>query len=227
MPASPLLLRSLVGTAALLGAIAAAYFLAAGTPRPWQGWVYLAVVGACSLAITLWLLRHDRELLERRLEGGASAEIRPLQKLVQAGASVGFLAIFVLSGLDLRFHGAHFAPAVSLLSDVLVAAGFGLVFLVFRANSFTSATIEVAKGQFLVSTGPYAWVRHPMYSGALLLLAATPPALGSVWGWAGVAAVLVLVVLRLRDEEQLLRRDLAGYEAYCARVRHRLVPGLW
>jgi protein-S-isoprenylcysteine O-methyltransferase Ste14 len=123
--------------------------------------------------------------------------------------------------------GAVLPPAVSVACDVLVAFAFGLVFLVFRANTFTSATVQVMPGQTVSRTGPYAWVRHPMYSAGLLLLAGTPPALGSTWGWIAVVPLGALLVLRLVDEERLLRRELPGYSEYCNQVRYRLVAGLW
>lgn len=108
-----------------------------------------------------------------------------------------------------------------------MAVGFAVVFLTFRANSFTSATVRVAEGQPLVDRGPYAVVRHPMYAGALLMLAVTPVALGSWWAELAVVPLVAAIAARLLDEERYLGAHLAGYEDYRRRVRYRLVPYAW
>ena len=110
---------------------------------------------------------------------------------------------------------------------MLVAAGFAIVFLTSRANSFTIATVTVAEDQPLTDTGPYAVVRHPMYAGALLLIAATPVALGSWVALGAVPPFVAAIAGRLVAEERTLRAELRGYARYQARVRHRLVPGVW
>jgi protein-S-isoprenylcysteine O-methyltransferase Ste14 len=113
------------------------------------------------------------------------------------------------------------------IGDVLFAVGFGCIGRVYRENTYTSATIEIAAGQRVIDTGPYAVVRHPMYASALLYLIGTPLALGSDWGFLGLAFMLPFLVWRLLDEELLLARELPGYTAYQARVHYRLIPGLW
>ena len=218
---------SLAGLAFLVLVLAGALFLPAGTVRYWRAWVWLAVFVGAVLAITLHLLRRDRDLLRRRLVAGPVAEARPLQRALQALASGAFVAVFVLAGLDRRLGWSSVPAAVSLVADAVVAAGLAVVFLVFRENSHASAVVEVSAGQRVVSTGPYRHVRHPMYSGALLLLFATPFALGSLTALLPVLALAGVIVARLRDEEQLLARELPGYEAYRREVRYRLVPGLW
>jgi protein-S-isoprenylcysteine O-methyltransferase Ste14 len=114
-----------------------------------------------------------------------------------------------------------------LVGDLLVVLGFLAAFFVFRANTFTSATIELAPKQKVISTGPYALIRHPMYAGGLVLLAGIPLALGSWWGWLIVAAMVPALIWRLIDEEKFLARNLAGYREYQQKVRYRLVPGVW
>ena len=213
--------------AALAGAMALLLFVPAGTVRYWQAWVYLVVFTSASLLVTLDLMRRDPELLRRRMRGGPTAERRPAQKLIMLGASVGFIALLVVPALDRRFAWSSVPlPAVA-LGHLLVAIGFYFIFLVYRANSFTSATIEVASGQQVVTTGPYAVVRHPMYAGGLLYLLGTPLALGSCWGFAPLAAMMPFLIWRLIDEERLLERDLPGYAQYRRTVRHRLVPFVW
>lgn len=222
-----LLARSLAGLAFLLAVLAALLFAPARTLDYWQAWAWLSVFAACVVAITAYLAARDRALLERRLHAGPVAETRPVQKLAQAIATVGFLALFVLSALDHRAAWTHVPAALSIACDVLVAAGLGLVALVFRANSHASALVEVHERQPVISTGPYALVRHPMYAGALVMCAATPPALGSLVGLAGLVPLATGIVARLLDEEALLAKDLDGYDAYRARVRWRLLPWLW
>ncbi|HVI96430.1 MAG TPA: isoprenylcysteine carboxylmethyltransferase family protein [Anaeromyxobacter sp.] len=230
MPADDLAIlrrKSFAGLASLLLVLAAATFLPAGTLRFWQAWVYGSVFLGCTLLITLHFLRSDPALIQRRLAAGPAAERRPVQRIVQALASLCFLALFVVAGLDHRLGWSSVPAPVSLAADALVAVGFAIVFLVFRENSHASAVIEVSAGQRVVSTGPYRRVRHPMYAGALLLLAATPPALGTLVALPLVAALAAVLVARIVDEERLLSAELPGYRDYCREVRHRLVPHVW
>jgi protein-S-isoprenylcysteine O-methyltransferase Ste14 len=114
-----------------------------------------------------------------------------------------------------------------MIGDALVALGFSFTFRVYRANTFSSATIEVARNQQVISTGPYAIVRHPMYASALLYLVGTPLALGSYWGLVALAGMTPFLIWRLLDEERFLARNLPGYLAYQHKVRRRLIPGIW
>src|SRR4030095_8678675 len=138
--------------------------------------------------------------------------------------SLGFIALLVVPGLDRRYGWSTVPLAGVLAGDALVACGFYFIFLVYRENSFTSATIEVAAGQTVISTGPYAIVRHPMYASALLYLLGTPLALGSYWGLVPLAATLPFLIWRLFDEERLLREQLPGYREYQQKVRYRRLP---
>ena len=173
-----LLIRTIVGFAFLLAVLALALFLSAGTFAFWQAWVYLAVFAVCTILITLYLIRYDQRLLASRVQAGPVAETRKSQQIIQGFASLFFIGLFIIPGLDFRYHWSTVPPAVSLIADGLVALGFFFVFLVFRENSFTSAVIEVAQGQKVTETGPYSLVRHPMYAGAGLLVIFTPLALG-------------------------------------------------
>lgn len=202
-------------------------FLPAGTWRYWQGWLYWLAFGGATVAITRHFLVHDRALIQRRLVVGPAAERERSQKWIQALASVLFIGFHVVAGLDHRYGWSAVAPFWSLLGAAGVLAGFGVVFLTFRENSHTSAVIEVGAGQTVVSTGPYAVIRHPMYAGALLLFLGGALALGSLPDLAIAAALGLAMVLRLRSEERFLVENLPGYEAYRRRVRHRLLPGIW
>jgi protein-S-isoprenylcysteine O-methyltransferase Ste14 len=202
-------------------------FVTAGTVCYWQAWIYLALFFGLSAAITLDLMRHDPALLERRMRGGPTAERRPLQRFIMLGASLGFIGLLVLPALDFRFKWSVVPLAGVVIGDVLFALGFGFIARVYRENTFTSATIEVAEGQRVIATGPYAIVRHPMYASAVLYLIGTPLALGSYRGLLALALLLPFLLWRLVDEERLLTRDLPGYADYQKRVRYRLVPFLW
>ena len=141
--------------------LTAIIFLPVWTFKYWQGWVcLLAFFGPC-IAITVYVAKNDPALLERRLKTGASAEKEPAQKIIQVVTFVAFLADFVVSALDHRFRWSSVPVWAAIFGDFLILAGFMMVFVVFKANSFTSGIIEVAPEQKVISTGPYAVVRHP------------------------------------------------------------------
>jgi protein-S-isoprenylcysteine O-methyltransferase Ste14 len=219
--------RAWISLAALALVMAFLVFVPAGTLRYWQAWLYLSIFAGASILTTLYLMKHDPALLERRMRGGPTAETRPTQKLIMLGASVGFVGLLVVPALDVRFGWSIVSPVVVLLGDALVIAGFYFISIVYRENTFTSATIEVAKDQKVISTGPYAVVRHPMYASALLYLLGTPLALRSYWGLVAFGAVLPFLLWRLFDEERFLSANLPGYTEYRQRVRNRLVPFVW
>ena len=224
---SSLSAKTLLGLIALVLVMGLLLFIPAGTIHYWQAWIYLSIFTGASLFTTLYLQKRDPALLARRLRGGPSAEKRLTQKIIMLFTSIGFIALLVVSALDYRFGWSHVPIVVITAGDLLVAIGFYFIFLVYRENTFTSATIEVAENQTVISTGPYAIVRHPMYASASLYLLGTPLALGSYYGLLVVAAVVPFLILRLYDEERFLARNLPGYSEYQQRVRHRLLPFLW
>jgi protein-S-isoprenylcysteine O-methyltransferase Ste14 len=224
---SSLAVRSIGGFLWLLIFLGVVLFAPAGTIHYWQAWVYLVEFAGASGLITTYLWKHDPKLLERRVHAGPAAEKERSQKWIQALASLAFLGEMVLPALDHRFAWSHLPLIYTVAGEMLVLLGFFVVFLVFKENSFTSATIQVDPDQRVVSTGPYAIVRHPMYSGALLLLFGTPVALGSWWGLLMVVPMVGVLALRILDEEKFLVRSLHGYVDYCRRVRFRLVPLIW
>jgi protein-S-isoprenylcysteine O-methyltransferase Ste14 len=213
--------------AVLAVAVGLLLFVPAGTANYWQAWVYLSIFTGASALTTLYLMRRDPALLERRMSGGPTAEKRTIQKFIMLCTSIGFIAILVVPGLDHRFKWSTVPLNGVVAGDVLVAIGFCLIFVVYRENTFTSATIQVAENQKVISTGPYAIVRHPMYAGGSLYLLGTPLALGSYWGLVPLAAMMPFLIWRLVDEEHFLARNLPGYAEYQKRVRHRLVPFVW
>ncbi len=219
--------RAWLALAVLTVVMALLLFVPAGTVRYWQAWVYLGIFAGASALTTLYLIRRDRALLERRMSGGPMAEKEPAQKFIMLCLSIGFVALLVVPAVDRRF-GWSTVPLVGVMAgDLLVALGFYLISVVYRENTFTSATIELAENQKVISTGPYALVRHPMYASASLYLVGTPLALGSYWGLVPIAAMMPFLIWRLFAEERFLARNLAGYTEYRKRVRHRLVPFVW
>jgi protein-S-isoprenylcysteine O-methyltransferase Ste14 len=219
--------RGLVSLVALIVVMGALIFVPAGTLDYWQAWLFLACYFAASLIVSAWLFRNDPALLERRMRGGPFAEGERNQKVIMTITSLGFLALLVVPGLDHRFGWSHMAGAVAVLGDVMHLVGWLGILGVFRANTYAAATIQVAQGQSVISTGPYAIVRHPMYAAALLMLLGIPVSLGSWWGVAVLAAILPALAWRLIDEERVLIRDLHGYAEYRGKVPWRIAPYVW
>jgi protein-S-isoprenylcysteine O-methyltransferase Ste14 len=224
---SNLIVRTFLGFAFLMLVLALALLISAGSLGFWRAWVYLADFAICTILITAYLIKYDQELLAGRVKAGPVAETQKSQQIIQSLASLFFIGLFVVPGLDYRFHWSSVSAVVSLVADGFVALGFYVVFLVFKENSYTSAVIEVSDEQKVITTGPYRLVRHPMYAGASLLLIFTPPALGSWVALSLALAVILVVAVRLLDEEKFLAANLSGYEQYCQKVRYRLIPFIW
>jgi protein-S-isoprenylcysteine O-methyltransferase Ste14 len=215
------------GLAVLLLVMAALLFLPSWTIDFWQAWVFLAVFGFASLVITLYLMKKDPNLLERRVQAGPIAEKEWSQKVIQSLTSLMFIAMLVVSALDHRFAWTPAGGTVAVVGDVLVALAFLLIFLVYRENTYASAVIEIAPEQKVISTGMYALVRHPMYFGALFLLVGMPLSLGS---WSGLVVLVLFMpalLWRIFDEERFLAKNLPGYVEYQRKVRYRLLPYIW
>jgi protein-S-isoprenylcysteine O-methyltransferase Ste14 len=202
-------------------------FVPAGTVHYWQAWAYLGVFFGASFLITLYLMKNDPDLLKRRLSAGPAAEKEKTQKIIMLFASIGFIASLVVPALDRRFMWSGVPLYMEIAGEILTAVGFYIIFLVYKENPFSSATIEISEDQKVISTGPYAFVRHPMYAGGLLLFIGTPLALGSFWGLLAFIATLPALIWRLLNEEKFLAENLPGYVEYCAKIRWRLIPGVF
>ena len=210
-----------------LASFALLFFWPAGTTHYWQGWAFLAVFALSTWIPTVYLMRTNPAALERRLQAGPTAETRPLQRVLITVIFIAFPASFVVGGLDHRFGWSHVPAPVSVIGDMLVAIGLGLAMLVIIQNSYAAANVRVEAGQQLVSTGLYGLVRHPMYTGNVLLMLGVPLALGSYWGIFLLIPGMLVLVLRIRDEEKLLTHELGGYRDYTQRVHYRLLPYVW
>lgn len=199
-------------------------FLSAGTVRYWEAWVYLAILFIPASLMVAYLLKTSPELLERRMR---MREKEPQQRWITGAASLWFVATYLVPGFDQRFDGSDVPVNVVVVADLVVLLGYGVIFRVFRVNPYASRIVEVEPAQKVVSTGPYAVVRHPMYVGALLIYLATPLALGSYWALLPAVLILPIIIARIRNEERVLARDLEGYQDYLRVTRYRLFPGIW
>ncbi len=202
-------------------------FLPAGTFNYWQAWLLLVVTALSTWIPGIYLLRTNPVAVQRRMRGGPTAETRMVQKVVIAGWYLSLAAMVVVSALDHRFGWSPVPTAICLVGDVLVAVGLGVAMLVVIQNSYAAATVQVEAGQKLVSTGLYGLVRHPMYTGNVITMVGIPLALGSYWGLVFVVPGLIVLALRIRDEEKLLQEGMDGYREYTRKVRYRLVPCMW
>jgi protein-S-isoprenylcysteine O-methyltransferase Ste14 len=202
-------------------------FWPAGTFKYWQGWVFLATFAASTVGFTVYLALFDKPLLERRLKAGPQYEREWSQKIIVSLVFIAFFASIMLPAFDYRYGWSPVAPWVSILGDVLMVLSFLFIFRVIRVNSFAASNIRVEHDQKVIHTGPYAYVRHPMYAGAIWLFVGIPLALGSWWSLALIVPLMPVLLWRLLDEETILQRDLPGYTEYMRRVRFRLVPFVW
>jgi protein-S-isoprenylcysteine O-methyltransferase Ste14 len=192
--------------------IALMLLLPAGSLDYWQAWLFMVTLFVPFLFVVAYLLKHDPELLERRMrtkekEAGEKTMIRLTQLLFFIG--------FLIPGFDYRYGWSNVPTWLVIVSDIIMFLGYMIVFAVFRENTYTSRIVEVEKRQKVISTGLYALVRHPMYAGTLLMYIFLPLALGSY------LALIPMIPVRL------LSKDLKGYKEYCKKVKYRLVPGVW
>jgi protein-S-isoprenylcysteine O-methyltransferase Ste14 len=221
------LVKGVVSAALGLVAFGLLLFLPAGTFHYWQAWVFLAVFAFYTWIPSIYLVRKNPAALERRMHAGPLAETRTLQQIVITVVFICFPAMLVVSALDHRFGWSPVPTTVTVVGDILVAVGLGVAMLVVAQNGYAAANITVESGQTLVSTGLYGLVRHPMYSGSVIMMVGVPLALDSYWGLVFVIPALVALALRIRDEEELLQQQLGGYREYEQQVHYRLVPFVW
>ena len=200
------------------------FFLPARTWAYWQAWMWLVTITLLMLVTLRYLIKNDPALLERRMR---MRERQNQQQKVILVSGIFLVLSFLLPGFDIRYGWSNMPAWVAILANLIVIAGYLLVVWVFRTNSYTSRIVEVESGQKVITTGPYAIVRHPMYVGAFLTYAFTPLALGSYWAFIPGVMILPVLVFRILDEEKLLLNDLPGYREYTQKVKNRLLPGIW
>lgn len=202
-------------------------FLPAGTLRYWQAWVFVAVFMAATIVPVIYLARANPAALQRRMKAGPRAEQRTVQKFVITGSFLSLFATMVISALDHRFGWSPVPAWLSVVGDALLATGLGIAMLVIVQNGYAASTVTVERGQTLASNGLYRFVRHPMYVGNVIMMLGMPLALGSYWGLLFVIPGVIILAVRILDEEKLLTQELTGYREYRQRVPYRLVPYVW
>jgi len=199
-------------------------FLPAGSLDYWQAWIYFGVLLIPVSFVVFYFLKNDPELLERRMR---MKEKEEKQKTIQIFGIIIFLIGFITCGLDYRYHWSNVPVYLVIAANAIVLSGYIFVFLVLRENSYASRIIEVEKGQKVITTGPYAIVRHPMYLGVLVMYLFTPLALGSYRAIVFFLPLIPLLVSRLLNEEEKLLRELPGYKEYCQKTRYHLIPFIY
>ena len=224
LPTKYLFIKAIGGLLYVSISVSTLIFLPSWSFNYWQAWVFCAVFTVSISAIVIYLARHDPSLLARRVK---TTEKTKGQKIIRLLMNLTFAAVFVVSSLDHRFAWSAIPAQVVFLGDALVALGLLLIFFVFRENTFTAQTVEVEAEQTVISTGPYAFVRHPMYVGGLILISGIPLALCSWWGLLTAALIAPVIAWRLLDEEKVLTMDLMGYAEYRNKVKYRLIPFVW
>jgi len=218
--------KSLAGFAIMLVLL----FVPAGTLAWPAGWALLIEFSIASTLITRWLLRHNPELLAERMAPLIQRDQKPWDKVLMAAFLFLWCAWLVVMSLDAARFGWSDVPLwLQALGAIAIAVGMYITFLTMRANTFAAPVVKIqaARGHRVVSDGPYAVVRHPMYGGALLLIAGIPLLLGSWWGLAMALIIVLLLAIRAVMEERTLMAELPGYTDYAARVRYRFVPFIW
>lgn len=196
-------------------------FLPAGSLDYWQAWIYCGVIFIPVSFVVFYFLKKDPELLERRMRVKEHEEKQ--KTIVKLGMIIFFIG-FIIPGFDYRYHWSNVPVYLVIVANAIVLSGYIFVFLVFRENSYASRIIEVEKDQEVITTGPYAIVRHPMYLGVLVMYLFTPLALGSYWALPFFLPLIPLLVSRLLNEEEMLLRELPGYKEYCQETRYHLIP---
>ncbi len=202
----------------------AMFLLPAGTFAYWEAWGYLAILFIPMSFVLNYLLKNEPELLERRMR---MREKEAEQKLIIKFSYLYFLLTFLLPGFDKRMGWSNVPAGVVIAADIFVLIGYGIFLLVLRENRYASRIIEVEQEQKVISSGPYAIVRHPLYLGVSLMYILSPLALGSYWAMIPSILIIPILVLRIKNEESVLLRDLKGYPEYMQKTKHRLLPGIW
>lgn len=224
------MLRRIVIQTLVWFALQAVILLGAAGDWTWpQGWTYLGEVLALSSATTIGLMRNDPELLKARMSSPLNRNQRPRDRAIIMVFLAAYVGWFVLIGLDHRFAWTGTPLMVQILGATLIGAGMVLVWETFRANTFatTQVRVQTERAQTVVNSGPYRYIRHPMYAGMVLFVIGTALTLGSLWALAATVVLFVLLGLRIRGEEQVLKQDLAGYSEYMTKTPWRIVPGVW
>lgn len=219
-----LLLNALIKFAIGFLMLGVLLFLPAGTLAFSGGWLLLGLLFVPMLALGAVLFFRAKDLLRKRLD---SKEKESTQKGVVAMSGLIFLGGFVLAGLDFRFSLSHVPTVAVIVASVLFLVGYALYAEVMRENAYLSRTVKVEENQKVIDTGLYGIVRHPMYFATVLMFLSIPVILGSWWALLVFSVYPFVIVVRIRNEEAVLKRELAGYTEYQSKVKYRLIPLIW
>ena len=219
-----LLIEALTKFACGLLMVALLIFLPAGTLCYTYGWLFVGLLFVPMLIAGLVMLKKSPEFLKKRLD---AKEKQGTQKGVVAFSGLMFIVGFVVAGLDFRFGWSHMPAWVTIIASVLFLVAYALYAEVMRENAYLSRTIKVEEGQTVVDTGLYGIVRHPMYAVTILLFLMIPIVLGSWYALIAFAVYPILIVVRLKAEEELLTKELPGYAEYKQKVKYRIIPFIW
>jgi protein-S-isoprenylcysteine O-methyltransferase Ste14 len=200
------------------------FFLPAGSIAYWEAWLYMSTLFIPMVFVFIYLIKNEPELLARRMK---MKEKEKEQKLIVKLSYIPFLVAFLLPGFDKRFGWSDAPAAVIIIADILILISYGVFFLVLKENPYASRIVEVESEQTVITSGPYASVRHPMYSVVLLMYILSPLALGSYWAVIPMILIVPVIVARILNEEKVLKEELGGYEEYMQKTRYRLIPGIW
>ena len=221
--------KLIVQTVLWFGLMGVLLFIAAGS-LAWPGaWIFLALMIGLGILTGLLLARHDPALLEERLKPPVQRGQAKRDRFVMIAILVAYNGWLILMGLDRRFGWSAVPEWLQAAGAIAITLSILSGYRVMRENSFLAPVVKIQRerGQRIITTGPYRYVRHPFYTGSLLLFLGAPLLLGSWWGLAGAAVLIGLLCMRILIEEETLRSELADYEAYAARVRYRLIPMVW
>lgn len=201
------------------------FFVSAGTILFWEAWLFIGTFFVMLLFNLRYMVKKDPDLLKRRLK---REENRSEQKIIHSVANIILLIIILLPGLDRRWNWSSVPIWLVLVSDVIFGLGYLMLFRVLKENSFASRTVQVEqKVQKVIKTGPYSYVRHPMYTSIILMFGILPLALGSYWGLIVLPVFILSIVFRTRDEEKMLSEELKGYKDYMQKTKYRIIPYIW
>jgi len=221
--------RLIVQTTLWVAAMGALLFVPAGT-FAWPGaWVFLGEIWGLGLAVGFWLMRYDPALLKERTGGFVQRDQPSVDKLLVVSMIVVYVGWLVLMGFDRRYLWSSVPIPLQVIGAIGVFLSIYVGYLTFRENSFASPAVKIQteRAHNVVTTGPYRYVRHPMYAGALFHFAGLPLLLGSWWGLIALPLFIALFTIRIAIEEKTLRTALKGYDDYAARVRYRVIPLIW
>jgi protein-S-isoprenylcysteine O-methyltransferase Ste14 len=225
-----LLRKALLEVLAEFAVFAALLFVCAGTLLWPAGWAFMALFFGFALALVLWLAREEPELLQERMSSPMQSGQPLWDKVFVVAVMVLFVAWLILMPLDAVRCGWSEVPGwLQILGALGVVLSFYIMFLTFRENAYLALVVKLQeeRGQSVVSTGPYRYVRHPMYASTLLFFPGSALLLGSWWGLMFCTVLLGLLVWRIPLEERMLENGLAGYDEYARKVRYRLIPRIW